>query len=85
MHYDFDNKTRFLVIYQDVTPKISSIAKYTNISERTIRHWIERLEPGEVLLEIKKGRGRKKILSEDDLDRIEEEVKANPYTISTRQ
>lgn len=85
MYYQFDNKTRFLVIYQDVTKSVCSIAKYTKISESTIRFWIRQLEKGVDIIEIKEGRGRKRNLTQEDLDRIEEEVKADPYNASSRR
>jgi transposase len=85
MHYQFDDKTRFLVIYQDVTKTVRSIAKYTKISESTIRFWIEKLNQGIDIMEIQEGRGRKRNLTEEDLDCIEEEVKADPYAASSRQ
>ena len=36
MDFKIGDKTRFAVIYQDVTKKAASIAKYTGISDRTI-------------------------------------------------
>ena len=84
MFYEIDDKTRFLVIYQDVTQKASSISRYTGISERTIRYWISQVENGEDILNVKEGRGRKKALHDDDLEEIEEEVKDEPYKASTR-
>ena len=48
------------MIYQDVTKSVCSIAKYTKISESTIRFWIRQLDNGVDIMDIKEGRGRKK-------------------------
>ena len=84
MHYDFVNKTRFLIIYQDVTRCKKRISRYTGISERTIRSWIGQVEKGEDIMKVKDGRGRKKNFSEDGIVAINEEGKENPYQASSR-
>jgi len=38
MHDKFDDKTRFLEIYQDVTKSVQIIAKNTKMSENVIIH-----------------------------------------------
>jgi hypothetical protein len=44
LEYEFDDKVRFLVIYQTVTKKASSIQHYTGIKIRTIYDWIKKLK-----------------------------------------
>ena len=61
MFYEIDDKTRFLVLYQDVTQSVSSISHYTKVSERTIRYWISQLQKGEDIFKVQEGRGRKKV------------------------
>jgi len=85
MYYKFDDKTRFLVIYQDVTKCVNSLVKYTKIPERTIHYWIEEIQSGRDIMKVKEGRGRKKTLTEEYLDRIEEEAKEDPLSASSRQ
>ena len=85
MYYNSDDKTRLVVIYQDITKKAAIIAKYNGISESSIHKWIERTERGEDIFEVKEGRGRKKSLSKEKFEAIEEEVKADPHPASSRR
>ena len=64
---------------------VSSISHYTEISEGTIKYWFLPFKKGGDILKVQEGRGRKKSLSEQDLERMEEEVKEDPYMASTRQ
>jgi transposase len=82
---DFDNKTRFLVLFQDVTKTASRISKYLSISESTIYRWISQIENDEDIFVTKPGRGRKKRINEELIEEIIGEVESNPHGSSTRK
>ena len=57
--HHIDDKIRFLVLYQDVTKKATTIQKYTGISIRTIYDWIDKTEKNVNILEKAQGQGRR--------------------------
>jgi len=82
--HTFDNKTRFLVIYQDVTKKPTSIAKYTGISIRTIYDWIKKIENDINIFKNAEGQGRKDSIAPAVKDNIVRKTRRNPTSSSTR-
>src|SRR5207237_862120 len=84
MHYDLPDKFRFLVVYQDVTKSIKSIQKYTKIPKRTLQRWKSQIEEGIDILEVKEGRGRKKQLAQDEIEKTRMEIEENPHKSSRK-
>jgi len=82
--HPFDDKTRFLVIYQDVSKKPSVISKYTGISQRTISDWISKIERNINIFENQPGQGRKSSVLDALKANIERTVRRDPQKSSTR-
>ena len=70
-------KTRFLVLYQDVTQRLSRIHNITNTPLRTLYDWENKILEGRNIQEIQKGRGRKPHY-EELIPEIAEEITENP-------
>lgn len=83
--HTFDNKIRFLVLYQDVSKKSTVIQKYTGISLRTIQDWTAKTEQNINILEHAKGQGRKRSISEAKKKKIVRTARRAPSSSSTRK
>ncbi|KAL4500722.1 hypothetical protein ABPG72_019956 [Tetrahymena utriculariae] len=75
---EIDNKTRFIVIYQDATQTATLISNILNISLSTIYNWIKRIKSDEDIFEVQKGRGRPKKLTQEQEDEILNQVAEKP-------
>jgi transposase len=83
--HHFDNKIRFLVLYQDVSKKPTVIQKYTGISLRTIQRWIQKTEENVNILERQAGQGRKPIIPDNVKENIVRTARRKPNKSSTRK
>jgi len=82
--HTFDNKVRFLVIYQDVSKKASVIAKYTSINLRTIYDWIKKIENNVNIMEHAEGQGRKATIALAVKNNVVRKTRRSPNSSSTR-
>jgi transposase len=82
--HNFDNKIRFLVIYQDVSKKPTVIQKHTGIQLGTIYSWIQKTEQDINILERAKGQGRKEKIPSNVKNNIVRTTRRNPHSSSTR-
>jgi len=82
--HEFDDKVRFLVIYQDVSKKPSVIEKHTKINIRTIQRWIKETEENINILERREGQGRKPTIPEIVRSNVVWTTRRNPQRSSTR-
>jgi transposase len=83
MDIEIDPKMRFLILYRDVTQKLSEIHNITGIPLRTLYNWKEKLDKDENIFQVKEGRGRKRI-GEELFSDIREEIEVNPQRVSAR-
>jgi transposase len=83
--HDFDDKIRFLVLYQDVSKKATVIQKYTGISLRNIQRWIQKTEENINILEREEGQGRKPTIPENVKTKVVRTTRRNPQRSSTRK
>lgn len=85
LEYEFDDKVRFLVIYQTVTKKASSIQHYTGIKIRTIYDWIQKIEEDIDILAHQPGQGRKPQIAFNVKRNIRETARRQPQRSSSRR
>jgi len=81
----FDNKTKFLVIYQHVTKCARSISKYTGLARSTIYDWIDKIDIDEDIFETKPGRALKPKLNQDQQKKLTDSAQKKPSQASTRK
>lgn len=81
---EFDPKTRFMVVYQDVTKCATRISKLIGQPLRTIYDWIEKINNDEDIFVTAPGRGRKRDISEVQTKKIVNAARKNPQRSSTR-
>jgi len=79
-----DNKTRFVVIYQDVTKTPTRINKLLGIPLSTIHSWIKCLQDDEDIFSVKPGRGRKRAILGEVRNNVARTVKRTPHRSSLR-
>ena len=84
-NFDIDDKTRFLVLYLDAKMDVHEISKIINRRERTVKAWEKRTKKGEDIRIFKKGRGRKKSITDETINKIIQSINDNPEGASLRK
>ena len=82
--YSIDNKTRFVVIYQDVTKTPTRISKLLGIPLSTIHSWIKSLQNDEDIFSVEPGRGRKRAISSEVRNIVARTAKRTPQRSSSQ-
>lgn len=82
---DIDPKIRCLVLHQDAGWGARRIAECMKKSVRTIYNWIDAIDEGINITQVREGRGKKSQITEDKKEKIVRTVRRKGATSSTRK
>lgn len=81
--YGIDDRTRFLVLYLDAHWGVNEILRVLNREKVTLQKWEEKTKKGLDIRYIKKGKDRKRKITEETENRIIQLVRENPEAASS--